>query len=263
MPKKYGWGRWGKTMTCGRYEQEQAFTDAAAEKALAQLPKNLQVRSLNTFERLCADIRYLQHVPSFLGDLSGKRVLELGCGNGWISLRFAKSGADVWACDISPKMIELARRYARAADLPITFEQMICEKITYEDEFFDVVFMHMALHHCDIRTTLGQIKRVLKPGGKAVLAEDYAYHPLMRAYRTLTPSKHTDEEHPLTNTDLDLIRSSFSCLLEYYGLFDILKNTQIRWMSLKSFLRSVDDCLYKYFPSLKKYSRLLTIFLIK
>lgn len=252
-------------MACERYQQEQAFTDSAAERVLSALPQNLQAPNLNTFEELCSGIHYLQSAPAFLGNLSGKRVLEMGCGNGWISLRFAQSGANVWACDISGKMIELARRYALAAGVDIRFDQLACEELAYADEFFDCVFIHMALHHCDIPATVREVRRVLKSGGKAVFVEDYAYHPLMRIYRALTPRRHTEQERPLTKNDVDYIASvfpSFSC--EYYGLFSIFKYANNRWVRLlKRVLEAIDALLYMCLPPLKKYSQVIVIEIVK
>jgi SAM-dependent methyltransferase len=248
-----------------RYEEERSFTDTAAEKALALLPPNLRIKHMGSFEELCKQIPYLQSASDFLGDMSGKKVLEMGCGNGWICLRLAKSGARVWGCDISPKTIELAQRYAQAAGLDIQFDVMACEEMSYEDNFFDCVFMHMALHHCDIPAVSDQILRVLKPGGKAVLVEDYAYHPLLRLYRFLTPNRHTSHEKALTDEDLRRIVSNFSSFtIEYHGLLNLFATSQRKELrSLGRLLQDFDSFLYAHFDFLARYSRLLTIRLVK
>jgi SAM-dependent methyltransferase len=210
---------------------------------------------------LCKGIEYLQGVPGFYGSLSGKNTLEAGCGDGWISLRFAKSGANVWACDISPRTVQLAKRYAEAAQLDVHFETMICEEMSYPDGFFDNVFMHFSLHHCKIKATAKQIRRVLKPGGKAVFVEDYAYHPLLKLYRYLTPSRRTQHEHPLTKDDLSLLVSHFSSYeFEYSGLlnlFELSNNKVLGWF--KPRLRQMDNLLYAHCKPLQKYSRMVII----
>lgn len=244
-----------------RYEAERQFTDAAAEKTLSSEPKDLRPIKVGTFEDLCRNLHYLRSIPDFCGDLKGKKLLEIGCGNGWISLRFAMSGARVWGCDISPKVLEVARRYAHAASLEINYEPMICEEMTYEDNFFDIVFMHMALHHCDVPAAAKQIRRVLKPGGKAIIVEDYAYHPIMRAYRWITPRKHTHDEHPLAEKDIRDFSSDFSsCSTGYYGLFDLFEtsnNSVIR--SLIPTLRRLDNFFYSNLTFVQKYSRLVVL----
>ncbi len=248
-----------------RYKDEQRFTDTSAEKILAKLPDDWHATDIETFEQLCDKREYLNSVPEFIGPLSGKKVLELGCGDGWISLRFASSGAKVWAIDLSPKMIELAQRYARGANLDINFEPMIVEQLSYDDNFFDIVFMHMALHHCDIPATAEQIRRVLKPGGKAVIIEDYAYHPVMRVYRRLTPSKHTHDEHPLNSDEVARFVSFFSeHTLAFSGLINIFETENGRLVTMsRPTLRRIDAFLYAHCESLKKYSRMVIIKAIK
>jgi ubiquinone/menaquinone biosynthesis C-methylase UbiE len=244
-----------------RYEEERRFTDASAEKVLATLPNDCEVTNVGSFEGLCDTVQYLRSVPEFTGSLDGKKVLEMGCGDGWISLRFAGSGAKVWAVDLSPKMIELAQRYAQAAKLDMTFETMNCEQLTYDDESFDFVFMHMALHHCDITAIAEQVHRVLKPEGKVVFIEDYAYHPLMNLYRRFTPEKHTQDEHPLTSEEVSNLTSRFSShSLEYSGLLNILETENNKFVRpLKPVVRWLDDFLYAHCGWLNKYSRIVVI----
>ncbi len=251
--------------TDGRHEDEKKFTDDYAVQRLSLLPGDLRHRAVNSFEDLCEGIDYLRSAPSFFGDLSGKKALEMGCGDGWISLRLGGSGASVWACDISAKIIELAKRYAEAADLDIAFETMKCEEMTYEDDFFDIVFMHFALHHCDIAATAKQIKRVLKPGGKVILSEDYAYHPAFRIYRALTPGRHSKYERPLTDADISLFTSQFSShSLEYSGLLNVFEGSNSRFIRpVRSALRKTDSFIYENLGFVNRYSRIVIIKAVK
>jgi len=248
-----------------RYQHEREFTDKHAEKRLARLSEDYTISFVSTFENLCNHIDYLRSLPDFFGDLAGKRVLELACGDGWISRNFAASGAQVWAFDLSPKMIEYAKHLADAAQLDISFEVMITEEMTYDNNFFDFAFMHMALHHCDIAETAKQIGRVLKPGGKAVIVEDYAYHPGMRLYRSLTPGKHTEDEHPLDDDELSTLVSHFSShTFEYSGLLNILETSHSTLAGLlRPTLRLIDGFLYRHFDGLKHFSRIVIVKLSK
>ena len=125
--------------------------------------------------------------------------------------------------------------------------------------------MHAALHHCDVDRTISQIHRVLRPGGKAAFIEDYAYHPLMNLYRRLTPHKHTETERALTDEDLAQIVSRFTAHhFTYSGLFNFTETaTHPVSRAVRPILRSLDDALYRWFPPIKKYSRLVGIFLTK
>src|SRR5213594_2666753 len=186
-----------------RYEQERAFWDRHTQEVWGGVEDYTMPR-LASFKDLCRSIAYLGPVLEFVGSVRDKQVLDLACGDGWLSWSLAKGGAIVTGCDISSRSIEVGERVARANGLEdrLRFDTMICEKLTYDDNQFDLVLMHAAMHHCDIEQVSKEIWRVLKPGGKAVLIEDYAYHPLMNLYRRLTPGSHTPEEEALTDEDL-------------------------------------------------------------
>jgi ubiquinone/menaquinone biosynthesis C-methylase UbiE len=89
-------------------------------------------------------------------------LLYLGCGDGWASLYFARSGADVFCCDISPKSIILAKKYAAENGLEskITAAVMPAENLCFGDNFFDFVFMNAALYHCDIEKVSKEMFRM-------------------------------------------------------------------------------------------------------
>jgi SAM-dependent methyltransferase len=250
-----------------RYQHEKDFWDKQISDIHRASPSKFILPNLSTFETLAEQIDYFLPIVDFWGDLRGKRVLDLACGDGWIALSLGKSGALVHGFDISPKRVEVATRYAKENGLEdrVSFQTMICEEMTYADNSFDFAIMHAALHHCDIGTTAAQIWRVLKPGGKAVLIEDYAYHPLMRLYRVLTPSKHTKHEKALSDEDLALFVSRFSKhFYRFYGLFNLVdtcKNSLAQ--RIRPALRATDRYLLKQCPFLCKYTKLVEIFVIK
>lgn len=249
-----------------RFEQERAFWDRHVEQVWGGV-EDYQMPRLAPFEELCGSIAYLGPVLEFVGSVKDKRVLDLACGDGWLSWSLAKSGAMVAGCDISPGSIEVAAQVARANGLQsrLRFDAMICEKLAYEDNQFDLVLMHAAMHHCDIDQVSKEIWRVLKPGGRAVLIEDYAYHPLMNLYRRLTPASHTPEEEALTDEDLAVIASRFSyCEYKFFGLVNLVETSCHPLMvRLKPVLRAVDGYLYKRLPRAQKYSKLVEVFLVK
>ena len=249
-----------------RYALEREYWDKHAARIWAA-PSDYKLPHLATFEDLCRSISYLSPVSAFFGHLRGKRILDLACGDGWISWSLGKSGAIVHGCDISPKSIEIARRFAGENGLQstVTFDVMACEQLSYEDNYFDLAIMHAAMHHCDIDKTSEQLHRVLKPGSKAVLIEDYAYHPLMRLYRILTPDRHTETEEALTDEDLQVIVRHFSGhFFGYFGILNLVETSSSALLRrMKPLLRALDSYLYAGLPSVRKYSKLIEIFLIK
>jgi len=104
------------------------------------------------------------------GDCGGLRVVDLGCGNGYLSRRFARAGAKVTGIDSSPRMIRNARAHDPKNSLKIRY--IISEAGRLEgiaDESQDLVFANMSL--MDIKDADGAIaesSRVLKKGGRLV-----------------------------------------------------------------------------------------------
>ena len=250
-----------------RYDNEKKYWDKQITKILNDAFYNYKIDNLSCYEDLFKSISYLSPVVDFWGNIADKKILDIACGDGWISLSLAKSNAYVYGFDISSKRIEVAKRYAEvnSLDKRVNFQTMICEEMRYDDNFFDYAIMHAALHHCDIEKTSKQIHRVLKPGGKAVLIEDYAYNPLMNLYRRFTAHKHTKYEKALSDKELEVFVSPFSShFYTYFGLFNIFETSHDKLLcKIKPFLRSLDNFLYTAAPHIKKYSKLIGIFVVK
>ncbi|MHA6260350.1 class I SAM-dependent DNA methyltransferase [Sporosarcina sp. CAU 1771] len=78
----------------------------------------------SVYDELMTDIPYDTYAELLnlaAGGLSGKKVLDIGCGTGLLSVKLAKMGGIVTGLDISPDMIEVARKRATSLSLPISF----------------------------------------------------------------------------------------------------------------------------------------------
>jgi ubiquinone/menaquinone biosynthesis C-methylase UbiE len=100
-------------------------------------------------------------------------ALELGAGTGFFSLNLKQAGVvdEVHVTDLSPGMVEAAR--ANAARLGFSVEGRVAdaERIPYDDDTFDVVVGHAVIHHLpDVEQAMREMLRVLKPGGRFVIA---------------------------------------------------------------------------------------------
>ena len=100
-------------------------------------------------------------------------ALELGAGTGFFSLNLKQAGVldQVHVTDLSPGMVEAAK--ANATKLGFTVEGRVAdaERIPYDDNTFDVVVGHAVIHHIpDVEQAFREMLRVLKPGGRFVIA---------------------------------------------------------------------------------------------
>ena len=185
-----------------RHEAESRFHDHKYGEGEGY-PRHYAVRpTYPVFERML----------EMAGDLSGRSVLEYGCGEGWITRELAARGARVDAFDISAEAVRKTHEVLAAKDLAdrCTIRQMGGEKLDYADASFDVAFGFAIIHHLDLALALPELHRVLKPGGVAWFAEPLATNPLINVYRRLTPQYRTADEKPLNLRILAKSLESFS-----------------------------------------------------
>lgn len=106
------------------------------------------------------------------GDVTGRRVLDAGCGSGPLFEDLRAAGAEVAGFDSSPAMVELARRrLGESADLRVAD---LSEPLPYADGAFDDVVVSLVLHYLrDWTAPLAELRRVLRPGGRLLLAVNH------------------------------------------------------------------------------------------
>src|SRR3954470_14159935 len=106
-----------------------------------------------------------------LGDVTGLDVLEYGCGAAQWSIALASDGARVVGLDQSGAQLGHARTRVRAAGVPVALVCAAGEHVPLADATFDVVFGdHGAMSFCDPATSVPEVARVLRPGGRLVFA---------------------------------------------------------------------------------------------
>lgn len=112
---------------------------------------------------------------SLLGDVAGRRILDAGCGTGYLSRKLSDRGALVTGVDLSAGMIDIAR--ADYPDLDFRRES-ISELPSIEDSAFDAVVSNYVLMDLpDLDGALAALYRVLRPGGIAVLIFSHPCFP--------------------------------------------------------------------------------------
>lgn len=98
----------------------------------------------------------------------GKPVLEIGCGAGAMAAAFAREGALITAIDITETAVDFTRKRFELSGLSGDIRQMDAEQLDFPGDYFDRVWSWGVIHHsANMEAIIGQIHRVLKPGGKA------------------------------------------------------------------------------------------------
>lgn len=115
-------------------------------------------------------------------DLSGKRFLDAGCGTGLFSEAAKARGAEVTAMDVGPNLLARVQEKCRCQT---AVGDVLA--LPFPDASFDIVLCTEVIEHTpDAATAIGELARVLRPGGTLVLTTpNRVWHPLIRLANVL------------------------------------------------------------------------------
>lgn len=214
------------------------------------------------------DSDYLDHEtwlrPAFarFGDVAGQRVLDYGCGHGMAAVVLARRGAAVTACDLSPGYLAEVRARARANGVVVNCIAADGECLPFPDRSFDAVWGHAILHHLDVPTAARELRRVLRPGGVAVMCEPWGGNPLLRVARRWLPypgKERTPDEEPLRPVQLRQLRAAFGRVeVEGHQLLAMVRRV-LPGPRLTAALRRGDERLLRVAPSLWRFCRYVVV----
>jgi SAM-dependent methyltransferase len=129
-----------------------------------------------------------------------RRVLDIGCGTGTLATLIKQRfpNVEVVGLDPDPKALDRAKRKARRANVPITFEQGFADELAYPNASFDRVFSVFMFHHLtsdEQAATLREVRRVLVPGGSIYVLDfiDRKEHPGVPLARLLHAPDHLND----------------------------------------------------------------------
>jgi SAM-dependent methyltransferase len=110
------------------------------------------------------------------GSYAGRKVLEVGVGQGTDLVQFAKGGANVFGIDITQRHLDLAARNLEVRGLHGDLRHATAAAIPFENDCFDVVYSFGVLHCTDNTVRcISECHRVLKPGGELILGMYHTY----------------------------------------------------------------------------------------
>ncbi len=200
---------------------------------------------------------------------SGCSVLDYGCGLGEWGVLMATEGARVALLDLSPVAIEIGLRRAAAngvAGLVRGFARDASDLSCFRDAEFDLIYASAALHHTlKYPNALAELLRVLRPGGKLVLAETYGNNPILNGMRRLRwrlsrQPEEAGEDIILSDRELDLLRRHFSRVdatpMNLLAMAKRLCRGRFHARPVRAImggLETVDFRLLKVFPSWRRY----------
>jgi SAM-dependent methyltransferase len=207
-------------------------------------------------------------ILALMGDLRGKRILDIGAGLGESSVYLALQGAEVTTTDISPLMVGRVLQLADKHKVQVRGIVSTAESLCVPENHFDFVYIVNTIHHIHDRNCLfRQIYSTLKPGGKFFSYDPLAYNPIINVYRRMATSVRTPDELPLTLADLKLAQKYFInvchrefwiatlvLFLKYYLVDRIHPNQDRYW---KRILRETPETLRWWMP-LRSFDELLS-----
>lgn len=203
-----------------------------------------------------------EYFIGLVGNVEGKRILDIGSGYGNCALFFAGKGALVTGIDLSQKIIEGCTIRSEKNRLKAEFMVMDATDLDFEDSSFDIVLSSRSIHHLpDIEKFYEQAHRVLRKGGYIVFAEPQKMNPFVEFGRKYIKNKEEDRtatEHPLVPDDLKKLKSVFGNMekreFEFLEVASLVFKVIIRIPSLhvifSSILKATDRLLW-YFPPLR------------
>ena len=121
--------------------------------------------------RHASEHRRLETLVRLLRLREQEKLLDIGCGSGWLAARCRAAGARVWAMDIAPAGVAAAQaRFPEAG----YFQVGDGYHLPFAPESFDVLVLSEVVEHLeDVERTLEEVHRVLRPGGRVLLSVPY------------------------------------------------------------------------------------------
>jgi len=145
------------------------------------------------------------------------QVLEVGCGTGLFTAMMAASGAHILAIDLSPDLLELAKKQRGLPPEQVEFRQARFEDGEIGGPF-DAIVGSSVLHHLDMPSALPRMAELLKPGGRIAFAEPNLLNPQVWMERNIEAIR---IRHGVSPDETAIVRWRLAKDLAELGFIDI------------------------------------------
>jgi SAM-dependent methyltransferase len=186
----------------------------------------------------------MERIDREAAGLRGRHLLEIGCGMGFDSLEFLKRGVRVTATDLTENAVRLTKMHFDLEKVrPESVHTENALRLSFPDDTFDAVWSNGVLHATgDTRLAIQEARRVLKPGGRAIISHFYRkpswMYTLFRLGRE--PIEHGQEDPPVNEFYRD------EEVLDFFRGFEIIEAVHEHHRALPVAKSGIKAGLYTY-----------------
>lgn len=234
----------------GRIEREKEFHNRPSRSR----------RWLNRINRPLGS-EVVRVVRTALGEVAGLTVLHVGAGEGaYLESLFVARPRQILSFDLAKARVRKARESEHGI-FPNRWFVADAHRIPLRPGCVDVAVGIAILHHLDLDRAVDELTRVVRPGGRVIMAEPLAGHPLVAFVRRLTPGARTPDEKPFSDADLRLIGERLRLTkLRYVHILSPVFAPVVAFMPaglgrrVVAVITKLDSALSRAFPSLRRKS---------
>ncbi|HEX9425677.1 MAG TPA: class I SAM-dependent methyltransferase [Pyrinomonadaceae bacterium] len=248
-----------------RAEKIRSALEASQTTTRLSLPAKTIARYRAPSKTTVYPLEYAFHL---LGEVNGKTVLEYGCGDGLNTVILANHGARVIAFDISDQLLALARKRVEANRCDrVQLLLGSAHALPLKDESIDIIFGMAILHHLDLKLASGEVRRVLRKGGRGIFEEPVRNSKLFAWVRHFFPRRGdvSPFERPLTDREIRDFARRYKYRARTFQLpLSSVANLLPFWRGpAVRFCAYLDTYLLRLFPPLTYYGTVKVFEMVK